>query len=137
MEQDKERGIIIVGAGQVGKAAEEMLRADVDAVNPHIVINNLEVKNALREMSGEVSVGNITYTQVENKHRGVSPTVARMASLAASMIGRKRERVRPNIDLVAEYRLILAKKSKLSRNDRDWVEAEFHKLFKIKSHGTT
>jgi len=135
MEEDKERGIVIVGAGQVGKAAEAAvtaLKAEADTIRPMLVVNNLEVKNALREMNGEVSVGDITYTQVE-QDKPMSSMVASVLSVAKSL-GYKGygSKVRPNVDIVSEYKLIQKKESKLSRSNRDWVEYRFHRMFKIK-----
>jgi hypothetical protein len=44
--------------------------------------------------------------------------------------GDKKARTRPVVNLEEEFALIQAKKSKLSRGDRDWVVATFHKQWK-------
>lgn len=50
--------------------------------------------------------------------------------LAAATLGfGLKQRQRPNVNIVEEFRLIQQKKSKLSKNNRDWVEAQFHRNF--------
>lgn len=39
------------------------------------------------------------------------------------------ERKRPKVDILSEYILVLQKKSKLSKSDRDWVEHQFNRLY--------
>jgi hypothetical protein len=38
------------------------------------------------------------------------------------------ERIRPNVDIIAEHALIQQKKSKLSRSDREWVIQTYNTL---------
>jgi len=38
-------------------------------------------------------------------------------------------RKRPNVDILTEYQLVLAKKSNLSKSNRDWVESMFKNLY--------
>lgn len=41
----------------------------------------------------------------------------------------KHQRVRPKVNIVEEFALIQKKQSRLSKNDRDWVERMFYKNF--------
>jgi hypothetical protein len=44
----------------------------------------------------------------------------------------RREKKRPDVDIVEEFKLIQQKKSNLSRSDRSWVVREFNKNYKLK-----
>jgi len=74
------------------------------------------------------------------KQSVLSPQAKRLKDLAmeASMydpyaMRKKTPRIRPDVDIIEEYKLVINKKSKLGRNDRDWVKYTFHSLYKIKS----
>lgn len=79
------------------------------------------------------------YQSVE---RAVAPATKKLTELLIPVLGvfaflpqhfdtgpRKREKVL-RVDIVSEYELILQKKSKLSRSERDLVVRQFNKTFK-------
>jgi hypothetical protein len=63
----------------------------------------------------------------------MSSRVKSLVMLASAMMSLdssyKKPKERPLVNLIEEYELILQKKSKLSRNNRDWVVKEFNKNF--------
>ncbi|MBC7524161.1 MAG: hypothetical protein H7239_06960 [Flavobacterium sp.] len=48
-------------------------------------------------------------------------------------VGTSRQRETPKVNIVEEFKLIQEKKSKLSRNDRDWVVAKFNRYYEMVS----
>lgn len=41
------------------------------------------------------------------------------------------QRERPKVNIIDEFKLIQEKKSKLSRNDREWVVFQFNRNFEL------
>jgi len=62
---------------------------------------------ALHALMGVMQTYNLTYPYGTHKHH----------------------RARPKVDLVEEFALIQKKQSRLSKNDRDWVERMFYSNF--------
>ena len=85
----------------------------------------------------ELEINGIRYAEIEKqpKPKG-TPYVNKMIMLAAMLSSTIENeaggtpRKRPSVDLIKEFELIQQKKSKLSRNDRDWVVFQFNKRFK-------
>jgi len=118
--KDKEREIIIAS----GENSADALHALVKSYFHDDVV----IVGANKET---VSINGIEYVRTATESEAISPSIERM-SLAAKAYGRRYERNRPDVDIVEEYKLVQAKKSKLGRSDRDWVELRFHRLFKLK-----
>lgn len=85
----------------------------------------------------ELEINGIRYAEIEKQpKKQMSSSVAKvvmMATMFSGMTGNGSgggTRKRPSVDLIKEFELIQQKKSKLSRNDRDWVVFQFNKRFK-------
>jgi hypothetical protein len=69
----------------------------------------------------------------QRQTKSLMPTMVSIAALAAQLDflypGYKKPRQRPEVNIIEEYELVQQKKSRLSKNDRDWVESQFHKHF--------
>lgn len=86
-------------------------------------------------MSNTVEIEGIHYELREPKQVKLSSgltMILMMSMLIPSVSGiiSKNEPERPRVNIVEEYKLILQKKSKLSRRQRDWVEYQFKKQYK-------
>lgn len=57
--------------------------------------------------------------------------MAMMFSGQGSVGSSKKQSEPPRVNIVEEYKLIQAKKSRLSRNDRDWVVRQFNREFEL------
>jgi hypothetical protein len=82
----------------------------------------------------KIEINGIEYQKIEKQPRKNSKTMSKLLMMAAMFgslngIGRK-TRNRPDVILEQEYGLIQEKKSKLSRNDRDWVVSQFERKYK-------
>ena len=82
----------------------------------------------------EIEINGNRYQKIEKQPRKSSKamnSILMMASMFGGLdgIGGK-TRQRPNVILEQEYGLIQEKKSKLSRNDRDWVVYQFERQYK-------
>ena len=87
-------------------------------------------------MANIVEVNGVQYSQNEQPERKRGMSSKMMAILAMEMamgaymgMGGGYTRKRPNVDIVEEYGLIQQKKSKLSKNDRDWVVYTFERNY--------
>ena len=84
----------------------------------------------------ELEINGIRYAEIEKQPKQqMSSSMARvvvMATMFGAMGGNEvsKTRERPSVDLIKEFELIQQKKSKLPRNDRDWVVFQFNKRFK-------
>lgn len=79
-------------------------------------------------MKQTITIADVEYEKRPEHTRSGSKLAALVA--VATMCGVQfRDRPAPTQDLVAEFALIQEKKSKLSRRDREWVEAEFHRKY--------
>ena len=82
----------------------------------------------MQENIETVEVAGETYTKKQKKR--MSPQMQKVFMMSQMMGGGPvRDKVSEelsDIDIVSEYQLILEKKSKLSRRQRDWVEHQFH-----------
>lgn len=82
----------------------------------------------------DVTIKGKTYRSKEQPEKKMSHGMAKILMMATmfggmSGYGGKSEPERPKVDIVKEYELILDKKSKLSKSQRDWVEWQFNKNF--------
>lgn len=84
----------------------------------------------------ELEINGIRYAEIEKQpKKQMSRSMTRimmMATMFGAMGGSEvsKTRKRPSVDLIKEFELIQQKKSKLSRNDRDWVVFQFNKRFR-------
>jgi UDP-N-acetylmuramoylalanine-D-glutamate ligase len=84
----------------------------------------------------ELEINGVRYAEIEKQpKKQMSSSMAKvlmMATMFGAMGGNEvsKTRKRPSVDLIKEFELIQQKKSKLSRNDRDWVVFQFNKRFK-------
>jgi len=82
----------------------------------------------------EIEINGIKYQKIEKQPRKNSKAMNKLIMMSTMFddlygLGRK-IRQRPNVVLEKEYELIQQKKSKLSRNDRDWVVYQFERQYK-------
>lgn len=84
----------------------------------------------------EIVVNGQKYERIEQEKKSMSGSkrMSTIIMMGAMMGGwntgaSNYTRLRPYVDLVAEYELIQQKKSELSRNDRDWVVRQFEKIY--------
>ncbi len=87
-------------------------------------------------MANIVEINGIQYSQNEQPERKSRTSSKMMAILAMGMamggdmgMGGGYTRKRPSVDIVEEYGLIQQKKSKLSKNYRDWVVWTFERNY--------
>lgn len=82
----------------------------------------------------EIEINGIKYQKIEKQKAKNSKTMSKLLMMAAMFGGLDgvggKPRQRPNVILEEEYGLIQEKKSKLSRNDRDWVVYQFERQYK-------
>lgn len=93
-------------------------------------------------MENIIEVNNIKYIPKENKKRNISRKTLPLLTMDMMLTNPfmitnsyhmprvKKERERPQIDIVKEYGLIQLKKSELSRSKRDWVVWVFERRYK-------
>ena len=130
--------IYVIGCPEVGRTAiaEALSRRGVDNIHfVHAIDSNL------------INIEGTWYDPIENeasikRHptRGSiftlfeEPFIENVANMTTyeMMNGGKREKERPKVDIVLEYRLIKRKESKLSKSNRDWVERKFLSMFKLR-----
>ena len=85
----------------------------------------------------ELEINGIMYTEIKKQpKKQMSSSMARVVMMATMFGGIGGNEVsktpnRPSVDLIKEFELVQQKKSKLSRNNRDWIVFEFNKLFKL------
>ena len=83
----------------------------------------------------EIEIKGIKYKQIEKQPRKpLSKGVQSLMMLAGVFgglygFGTTYTRKRPYVNIIKEFELIQNKKSKLPRNDRDWVVFKFHQNF--------
>ena len=120
------------GAPELHKKVQEYLakqKSEKASQTPLIIVDmtQIEVNGILYE---EIQVD----SPKKNYRGGKMLAMMSMMSLAYTNpyadVGRTSPKPRPNVNIVDEFKLIQEKKSKLSRSNREWVEAQFHKLFK-------
>jgi len=121
MKDDNKKTIIIGGQGMIGK------NTICNNINNEVVV--IENKNE----GHAITIDGINYVKKEQPK--ASKTTSKLLMMAAALgsidpYGSSYSRKRPQVNIVEEFKLIQQKKSKLSRNDRDWVESQFHKNFK-------
>jgi len=142
MEEEKERGIRIIHAGQIGHLdfnAQIMHHAINEKIDV-VVIEEAEIDNSF-EING------VRYQQKENQSNKSVSRFSKLAMMASmfyvsklammasmfydsAMFGGKKNRQLPKgIDIVKEFELIQNKQSNLSKWERDQVEHIFHLNF--------
>ena len=83
-----------------------------------------------------IEINGKKYVKRERKSLKISPRIASILTMAAVMGGGSFAGFGgsggppPNVDIVKEYELIINKKSKLSRSERDWVQYQFKDKYK-------
>lgn len=80
-----------------------------------------------------IEINGVKYTEKPKPKTGKTTSKLLMMAIALGVggnYGSTYNRKRPSVNIVKEFELIQQKKSKLSRNDRDWVEVQFHKIYK-------
>ena len=82
----------------------------------------------------EIEINGNRYQKIEKQPRKISKSMSSILMMAAMFGGLDgvggKTRQRSNVILEQEYGLIQQKKSKLSRNDRDWVVYQFERQYK-------
>ncbi len=82
----------------------------------------------------EIEIDGIKYQKREQTTRKSSGRLNALmlmtAAMGGMMGGDSYQRPAPKVDIAEEYKLILQKKSKLCRRDREYVEWAFKKLYK-------
>ena len=107
-----ENEFAIIGMGKVGKAA---CIAGQELARRLVILNH--------NGNGFVEINNIKYR--ERVKRQTHPLIG----LIIKEYNQHHSRKRPVINLVEEFKLIQNKKSKLSKNDRDWAVRQFENQF--------
>lgn len=100
------------------------------------------VSNALKEYKVvvdpephyDLEINGVKYVEREQRRqRNASLSMAALLAiggLMGSFNGKSGPGPRPQVNIVSEFKLIQDKKSKLCRNDRDWVVSQFNRLYK-------
>ena len=138
MEIDKKfaEGKPIIGIVGGARGEAHMIRA---ALSTHekfreinVVVISSESTSPILKAVPIINIEGELYIDTHNTaHRGTHlNNVVAMALAMAAFDPSFKPRRRPDVDLVFEYRLILNKKSQLSRSNRDWVVREFKSRFK-------
>lgn len=90
----------------------------------------------------EIEIDGLKYRQIEqnnaqtlrkSKMATMIMGMAMMFTAQGNIGSSRRQRETPKVNIVEEFKLIHEKKSKLSRKDRDWVVAQFHRNFQLVS----
>lgn len=130
-ESHEERGIVIVGAGHIGKndIANEVARLAEKDIKVLIVgDNNHDFMNTF-EIDG------IRYREKEKSPKRYSKSLSRLMLMAAAFSSldpyapKPKNFETPNVDIISEYELIQKKQSKLTKSKRDWVVFQFERNF--------
>lgn len=128
---EKERGIVIVGAGHVGRNNIEMEVARLAAQNIKVVVigdNNQIDMNT-------VEVNGIKYREKEREQNRFPKTISRLMLMASAFAAldpyspKQKTFESPDVNIVTEYELIQKKQSKLTKSKRDWVVWQFERNF--------
>jgi hypothetical protein len=127
---EKERGIVIVGAGHVGRNNIEMEVARLAAQNIKVVVigDNNQIDMNTVEING------IKYREkekVQNKNSKLSRLMLMASAFAAldPYSPKQKKFEAPDVNIVTEYELIQKKQSKLTKSKRDWVVWQFERNF--------
>lgn len=128
---EKERGIVIVGAGHVGRNDIALRAAELAAQNIKVVIigDNNQIDMNTVEING------IKYREKEKEQNRFPKTMIRLTLMASAFAALdpyspKQETFEaPDVNIVTEYELIQKKQSKLSKSKRDWVVWQFERNF--------
>jgi hypothetical protein len=82
----------------------------------------------------EIEIDGIKYQKREQTQRKSSGRLNSIMLMAAAMGGlhgdNSYNRPAPQVDIAEEYKLVLQKKSKLCRRDREYVQWAFEQLYK-------
>ena len=82
----------------------------------------------------EIEIDGIKYQKREQTQRKSSGRLSALmlmtAAMGGLMGGNSYNRPNPQVDIAEEYKLILQKKSKLCRRDREYVQWAFKQLYK-------
>jgi hypothetical protein len=123
----KKIAVATIGPGLSAAITNPKTKADIIIVHDNDVI----------DLSRQFEIDGVVYAPVPEKpKKSRRPGIFELATLAlafpsyttgATQYARKR----PVVNIIEEYKLILQKKSNLSRNDRDWVEFTFHRMYRI------
>jgi ABC-type branched-subunit amino acid transport system substrate-binding protein len=83
-----------------------------------------------------IEINGTQYEQINRQSKSAYSKFGTMTALLVSLMPtsihgvNSYSRKRPNVDIVEEYKLILQKKSTLSKSDRDWVVGTFKYNFR-------
>ena len=123
--------------GEKAKRTVKVVGCDnrmVKAISDACVAANNDIK-IIRNKEPDVVINGIGYTQVPQPKmsKRLSGILLMAEAFGGAHLygegGGKKKKV-PAVNIVKEFELIHQKKSKLSRANRDLVEAEFHKNFR-------
>lgn len=82
----------------------------------------------------EIEINGLKYRQKKqnNQQTAIKSKMAVMITGIAAKYGLNTyQRERPKVNIIDEFKLIQEKKSKLSRNDREWVISQFNRNFEL------
>ena len=130
-DSHEERGIVIVGAGHIGKndiAREVAMLKEKDIKVLIVGDNNPDFMNTF-EIEG------IRYREKDKSPKKYSKSLSRLMLMASAFAAldpyspKQKTFEAPNVDIVSEYTLIQKKQSKLTKSKRDWVVFQFERNF--------
>ena len=127
---EKERGIMIVGQGHVGRNDIALRAAELAAQNIKVVV----IGDNSNDMN-TIEINGIKYQQKEHeKRKPMSKTLMALMVMSEmangyGMYGNSKPKENPKVDIVKEFGLIQQKKSNLSKSERDWVVWQFERNF--------
>jgi len=89
----------------------------------------------------EIEINGLKYRQKEQNNQQTarqSKTSVMLMGMAMMFggqgsVGTSKQREKPKVNIVEEFKLIKEKKSKLPRKDRDWVVFQFNRYYEIVS----
>ena len=128
---EKERGIVIVGQGHVGRNDIALRAAELAAQNIKVVI--VEDNNQIDMNTFEID--GIKYREKEKQQNRFPKTMSRLMLMASAFAAldpyspKQKTFEAPDVNIISEYELIQKKQSKLTKSKRDWVVWQFERNF--------
>ena len=134
----------IIGNPMVGSEAAKAIHKLEKETGAKIIIIEPEKETGAKiiiiepEKETTIEINGIKYREKQQKQSDLRGStymnkIATMAlmfnSLATLPYSQRNSRQRPKVDILIEYQLVLAKKSKLSKSDREWVVSQFYNLY--------
>lgn len=124
---EKKPSLNIRTIGHVDHGRADLSRTIENALKEHKVV-------IINEPHYDIEINGVKYVEREQQRRRHDVSLSMAALLAiGGLMGNinSYNRPRPQVNIVSEFKLIQDKKSKLCRNDRDWVVYQFNQLYKV------